>query len=40
MKYPVATHGHLASIGNIQCLYDKFASTHLKNGDAFDPEKT
>ena len=27
-------------ISNIQCLYDKFAGTHLNNGDAFDPEKT
>ena len=27
-------------IGNIQCLYDKLASVHLKNDDAFDPEKT
>ena len=27
-------------ISNIQFLYDKFSSTHLKHGDAFDPKKT
>ena len=27
-------------IGNIQCLYEKFASTHLNNGDALDFKKT
>ena len=27
-------------ISNIQCIYDKFSSIHLKNDDTFDPEKT
>ena len=27
-------------IGNIECIYDKFASVHLKDDDALDSEKT
>ena len=27
-------------IGNIQCIFDKFSSVHLKDDDALDFEKT